>query len=958
MVRGNWQKRVETADARRKENRQRKQKSDDKRHFKQWVQELQDLFGRNVDRLRSERTQWKLQLWTDTPPADEEDLESYDDNVVCSDAEERKKRSKSLGDILELATSRRIANGRGRSNSTVDPPEGKKKVHPRSKESNHDESPDDALPPLFLCRSFFFTGTCDHMASRGSGRKSGGCRLVHSRVAREPTLWSVLSGAAAGTLTQGNSRIIAELKRAERAETMAESLNRSAGAMEMVFYLEVRLDLVEDEGHESGIGEQITDMLLRKDLFMASIVYATLDNVLVFDRFRDGVLYPLDCDFLTAVLGADAVGKRRDAAASLSDDNAPLLQRIPGTILEHMLTFLPDSAVAVASRVCAAWRHEIGSPALYKHLLDRRDWPHPRSSETSLHDDANRDQFCQHYTVVRDMTAMQRGLEAILDPRTTGALRKEVAYQDFSARKHAPSNPNCCVGLQEWSPGRLLVAYHHDCSLRLFETHGDQICRELVCQRVDPYRHTKKRNCRIMSMGLDEQCVASLCRVTGSLGMADVEAFVLVVISRDDFLLGDSSGAADLAGSYSEDMTNVKVIDVGEAVLNYLVCLDMGDHRLLELIDFFSRGGDVGDVDVLASRTLASCGYGRFMVEASISIPFENDDGSASLRLIDRKLFLFSSTIGAIVWSGESNPLWQELRPRREDITLSHLRRPHVSGGSRASCFFAVGSATSPAIMVGEIEPSGSVEHVHMLDSSLTVRTEIMKVGWEVFQSSQRPLLVTPTDVVAADVLVRRDEEIVQERKSILSFYPRYQTSKDEPSHATMMLLGNIEVVRITGLRSHYVLLMCRQFSTPTPPPNEENEDVAPNAPQVHWVDNGDAPVQHRRVQNYAIDDSTPEIIKVTAVIVHVPSRREIGRVVLLNGQTPDDQLPHVVVDCNETVGLGLSWVGVVMTGSDVRMKSLDDDEHARAAKKKPQRRPTAKKKDGFARGKNRSKTM
>lgn len=34
MVRGNWQKRVETADARRKENKQRKQRSQEKKAYK------------------------------------------------------------------------------------------------------------------------------------------------------------------------------------------------------------------------------------------------------------------------------------------------------------------------------------------------------------------------------------------------------------------------------------------------------------------------------------------------------------------------------------------------------------------------------------------------------------------------------------------------------------------------------------------------------------------------------------------------------------------------------------------------------------------------------------------------------------------------------------------------------------------------------------------------------------
>lgn len=633
MVRGNWQKRVEAADARRKENRHRKQASCHKRHYKQWVQDLQDLLDRNCDRLQQKSSLWKLQIWTDTLAIAADDDQQFDhvdegNDDFVGDADARKKRSKSLGNLDE--DKGRKAKGRGRSNSTIEPPysTGKKKVHPRSKEALEESTmTDDAVPQLCLCRSFFFTGTCDQLASRGSGRKSGGCRYVHfsnsttATTTRDLTLCHVLSNSK---LQRNNA--VAELKRAEQAEmkaAVAESSGSASdrvGAMEMVFYLEAVLDANKSgnsENRDTRFSEQISDLLSSKQLYLASVVYIALDEVLVFDRFRDGLLYPTDREFLVAVLGENAGGSRRDVDGSREDAAVTALLSIPGTVLEHILAFLPDRAVAALSRVCTAWHYEIGrnSPSLWKHMLNRRDWPLP-IGHGSLDLHAYRDQFLQHYAVVRDMTAIQNGLDAILDPRKTAVL-EEVAYQDFSTRKHAPSYPNCCVGLQEWSPNRLLVAYNHDCSLRLFETHGEKVCRELICQRVDPYRNTKKRHCRIVSMGLDEQCVASLCHVTGNPGL-DAEAFVLVVITRDDFLLGESSGAADMASGCAEDVSNLKVIDVGEAVLNYLLSSDDGDHRLLQLIDFLSEGGDVGDVEVLASQALASCGYGRFMVEVSI----------------------------------------------------------------------------------------------------------------------------------------------------------------------------------------------------------------------------------------------------------------------------------------------------------------------------------------------------
>jgi F-box-like len=957
MVRGNWQKRVETTDARRMESKQRKQKSEEKRHYKQWVQAFQDSLDRNHDRLHSEKEVLKIQLWTDTLPALPADEHEYVEDDMSDDIEGRKKRSMSLGG--NATEKGRKAKARGRSNSTVDAPSlAKKKVHPRSKESLLEE-PSVDLPPLWMCRSFFFTGNCDQLASRGGGRKSGGCRYMHSSDSkRDPTLWHVLSNSKRQADASRN------LERAEKAEQKAAaelaaviSSSGHIGAMEMVFYMESSLDLKCDQ--DGPVSNQITELILSKNLHLASIVYIVLDEVLVFDRFRDGSIYSSDRDFLIAVLGEHAVGSRRDSVGNDGEasvvEAAAALRNIPGTVLEHILTFLPDRAVADASRVCKAWHHEIGknSPDLWKHMIDRRGWPHP--SHNSLDHHEYREEFRKHYMVIRDMKAIQKGLYAILDPRKTAVPEREMAYQDFSTRKHAPSYPNCCVGLQEWSPNRLLVAYHHDCSLRLFETVakpgtcGEKLCREIICQRVDPYRNTKKRHCRIVSIGLDKECVASLCHVTGHSSI-DAEAYVLVVISRDDFLLGESSGAADTAGGLSEDVSNLNVIDVGEAVLNYLLSSDVGDHRLLQLIDFLSQGGDVGEVEVLASQTLAACGYGRFMVEVSISIPMEDEDGTKSLHLIDRKLFLFSATIGAIVWAGESNPLPQELRPRREEMSISYLLRPHFEGGTRAACFFAVGSATSPAILMGEIEPSGEIKSANLLNSSLMARNDIVDEGWELFASGHRPILVASTDVVAADVLVRRDDEAVRERKSIISFYPRYPLSPDEPSYAVLIVQGNLEVVRLACIRDHYVVLVCREFCSPMPRTGD-NEDRILGAIEGHWFGGND------EARDLPTEGNTSEAIrsiKVTAVIVHIESRREIGRICLLDGQTADSLVPHMVVDGKETIGLGLSWEGVVMTGTDVRssMMTMLDDAQTRSSKKKKKRAPTkGGKKDGFARG-------
>jgi hypothetical protein len=99
------------------------------------------------------------------------------------------------------------------------------------------------------------------------------------------------------------------------------------------------------------------------------------------------------------------------------------------------------------------------------------------------------------------------------------------------------------------------------------------------------------------------------------------------------------------------------VISIGEAVLNYLLSFEEADHRLLRLYDFLTDGGDMSEVEILASHSIKACGYGRFLVEVSISIPsLELDEEEDIMILLDRKVILFSATAEAIVWMGESNP--------------------------------------------------------------------------------------------------------------------------------------------------------------------------------------------------------------------------------------------------------------------------------------------------------------
>jgi hypothetical protein len=106
-------------------------------------------------------------------------------------------------------------------------------------------------------------------------------------------------------------------------------------------------------------------------------------------------------------------------------------------------------------------------------------------------------------------------------------------------------------------------------------------------------------------------------------------------------------------------------------------------------------------------------------------------------------------------------------------------------------------------------------------------------------------------------------------------------------------------------------------------------------------------------------DDGDAASPSIDAIVIHVPSRRAIHRVCLLEEELGEVCGTHIFFTSNgDTIGVGLGWKGVVLTGEDVRevgsntMHAIEEERSRKARKQKKKKRQTTKgKKDGFARG-------
>jgi len=853
MVRGNWQKRVETAEARRKEAKQRKQKSEDKRIHKQWMQQLL----KQLDDV----TPTVVHVWTDVLAHNIQSLMDIIDNQ-----DEKKGGRKNRSNSFDVNEGRK--KGRNRSNSNAD-----KKQHPRSKEQQQDENNENSL---ILCSSHFFTGKCQQLS-----RKKGACRFMHY-------------GSAYKTLADVVSEDLQEIQNSVDDE----------GAMPMVYHFSV-------SGKEDW-GAAISSLLTDKEMKLSNVVYLAVNSTLVYDQNRGGPLFA-DGDALAVALG-DA---RKERRISVAGDLAHF-DRLPGSVLDLVLRFLPDSAIAILPQVCKVWKHEVDQLSLefWRHVLTRRRWPLPEVDKSNSRAARLRyhSAFMEHYSVMRDVMSIRAG--------SCGTL---------GARKRDTSGEVCCSGFGDaqqivsirlWSPGRILVASGHDCSLNLFEcaNRSDGNClffKELVTLRADPYRSTRKRMCYIIDMAVDNEFIGCLCDVTSS--SVETHANILTLISRDDFLVSDSQPEGPL------DESLLKVVDIGEAVLNYILSSDGTNDvvvaDLYTVTTFLEGGGRLGEIDVKASRNLVSCGYGRFLVEVTLSLT----NPGQGIDVFGRKLVLFSAAVEAIVWMGNSCPLDAHLLTPNEEVTMASVHRPAVAGGSRTACTIATTGQTLPGTMIlYNIDSTGTVFECDSMACAIGDLQDGM--------SMKRRICVTSGHVcVATTMSVANGADEPHSVQSSVSIHERDSVESDDPK---VLLYDNLTVQSLACIRDAHVVLFCELNVVP------EEEDV--QAVDGHWF----GPVG---------DENSSKASGLWVIALHVPSCTEVYRSSLV----PVNSATREVVsldDCQDTVAVWIAEIGLVMSGPSVRdvaaqSMQLSEDDILSSAKKKKKRRSKGNSKDGFARG-------
>lgn len=963
-VNESWETRAFEAAERRRATKQRKEEKNKKRSQKLNAQHLLALLDNFGDQLLVTERNHSLEvhMWTDCMPTDY-DVDRWTESMMTPP---RKGRSRSNSFVTPTSTPQDVKNHRRpRSNSNATPPAtpqngnischkskagsvssfGKKSGRPRSSSNVSDRSSEDETP--MLCSGYFYSGTCKGVERKWNKKGINGCIHGMHMTEGEFSLYEVLSHS---NFSEAKSNAASDALRASKQAADANFENEdfaAAGQIDVLYH--IPLQLAEQSEISNKLSEFITGTLSKKGCPIASIVHLVLDGVLIFDRYRDGIVFKNsdeqillgDCKGFGIKRRTVSIGARFDTTdnnrrdpldQSILEHHQHLVQSLPSQVMEFIALFLPDDMVARMALVCKSWNKELGtsSPDLWKKLLWRRKWPETTqnysqysssNTSSSTERDYYRNLFISHYAAVRNLEAVVIGLESLESGLSSSShilgSNKDLAMLHFKdSHGHYKSGETI---LRIFSAASVLLGNVEDCTLTLFDAAETSCgsyrrCRRRLSVSVVPFSASKRNKSRLISMDLDSHLIGCLFAV----GREDDQRKWFGVVDRHDYLC-----AAGRGGNVSElEEGALRLFDLQTQIMESLLSCDDGEV-IGWIYSHLMRGGEVDltSVEVDVRSSIVACGNGQFMFEA-IVLPLAFDDETDDLDLMSSallKIFLFDASLGEIVWVGPTGisgvSTMQFWYPLKTSIVAN--KSPH----SQSNCsfqhtevaFVSRVSADLATILVGD---QGDVACARVGKSVVSEPLSQEYGTWRRNPEYGWVAVATSSDIVVAECYNQvAGGSASTYHKTVLSFYPTGDAHESQSTQLTIE--GNCNRFPIEALRGDHILVFSCQDT-----PHGASGDKS-----------------------------------VFALLIDVPSRSVIHRICIDNACDFIEDCSSLCITAQSHSVAVASRKGMLLVGQDVKsfadaaIEKSNGDVKSPLKKKKKGGKKREAKKDFFARG-------
>jgi len=880
---GGWQKRVEIAQYIKKQQKYKKLTKDQRSIYKALIQnELWPLLDQ-FKGIKPDLPLGKMHVWVDIMPGASQKKQSTADEVYETSSTSRKNNKQK----------------KGKSKSDASP--AAKKHHPRSHEHEADDSADDDEP--LLCHEYFFTGRCQGLNKSGGKSKKGclQCDLVHPSK-KELTLAAALKanttkGSKAAkqldtgvndVLKRSSTSALATQKKLDGDDIVVEEdspLSESAG-IDMLYHLEVPL-LV--EGAANNISELVTNLLGREKVAVSSIAYVVYDNVLLFDRCDGGKVISPESEATIFETIDDNNNKENAKSDSFIT--------FPATVLEHILMYLPGSYSGLLPMVCKSLHAEIGthSPALWKQLIAREGWTEPgnvQADPMALY----KSYFISHDRICQRVDALKVGVTKLL--RLDNEI--EISRGTVVGGLNEYLEDLGSTAMHVWDEHSMLVASQNDCMVHLHKvskkkqsSSDDKCLREIMQVRLAPVPISKKTDCTLTNMAIDDRYVLFSFDVDGR--------SILSSIMKDELLSNSTEDTIECGDFLKKHELPLLMKDYYDR--------NQDDDELVFLSDLETEVQSFENDLTFNVLDLKEVGHGIFCVLVKIYFDFDldldeededNDELSSALLSFSasngREAILDCIRIPTRIASGSplitSNIRCKQRSDPVEIVCKSsqgheiHVTNMDRSGSFHQKMYLHQDNRTVPAARAANMPTY----------SSHTLRTSTRLVGYSEIGGS-------------LDV---------------------YELKEDAPPKHLPLHQDFNTVLSMNHLDNDYVLMICRRDAESLP----AEEDI-----DGHWFEDDHGPKS--------------DMYCLYFIVIYIPSMEEIYVSRIISAEKVDMM---VAIGKDHTVAAAVGGAGCCFSSPFVVTKALDEDsniEWAPRQKKVKKKKPKVgakkeKKEDGF----------
>ena len=234
------------------------------------------------------------------------------------------------------------------------------RIYPRENIGFHSVDDHIELPDMDnnLCRKFFFLDTCPHIQKKGSA-----CTCLYEHYPKNSTQKSLAQVLQSQTKSANYDKpyiLRQTLESSSKASAIAlselddlvydQDNDTGDGYIDMLYYMTVPVHALKtgskgsrdslahmnsDIVRDSKVSKALSQVLSQEKCPIGSIVYLTIGNTLIFDRYKGGIV----ASFPTLEKSTSHV-KQSPAT------------RLPDSILEYIIMFLPNNASGILSSVC------------------------------------------------------------------------------------------------------------------------------------------------------------------------------------------------------------------------------------------------------------------------------------------------------------------------------------------------------------------------------------------------------------------------------------------------------------------------------------------------------------------------------------------------------------------------------------------------------------------------------